>query len=290
MKEWDDMLSEIKKAQMHRDESDQRLMMPIGLDAQGKLKVMALGLSRDVHGVIVGSDRRRVENIVNSLGDSLYAQYGQEITAHIYDVSDDNTDVTRNSFAGTNIVHTYISTDNEFVFMMDDIQREVQERYRVLSLVSCKNCFTWNKKLGKLIGNRMTKEEEYCFQPAGSAPIWSEEHKMKQRVYFIVGGLDYLYTLPSWHLSQVERSLTAIVRLARVTGIHIVLTGSSVGKLKKDLVDCITSRVVLRSDDRTCRDILGVTNFDEIDDERARVQSVEDGGMWTMVILPKYIK
>lgn len=291
MKNWEEMLHEAEGMKPVVDVLGERIMMPVGYDENGALRTMTLGLSRDVHGLIIGAQNTDVTTLVESMCEAVFHMYEREnVTVHIYDIRDRYDKFIRHSLEGTNTFHTNIATDNEFVCMMEDIQREVQDRYRILSLVGCKNCYTWNMKLKKLIGQEMTKEEVYCFRPTPKEEVWSEGCRMNQKVLFLDGALDYIYTLPSWHLSQFERTLSVVLKLSRATGIHVVLTGTSVGSLKTDFIDCLTSRVVFNTDDRACHDTLNIVSSVRLDRYEARVQGIEDGNKWHIVNIPEFRK
>lgn len=258
MKTWKDLVHKSREMLPGDDGFCRQIMLPIGFDVKDQVVSVNFGLAGNIHGLIVGGPRTGKTNLVDSICNSIYELYSREdVSAYVYDVkcSGDPHGGRYNSIGRS--FHCMLFTTNEFECIMCEIAREVSERYRLLQVLNCKNCYEYNKKVGSMFGESMSSEEAFCFRVPAVGDKWCKENMMPARIYVLQDVLDYIRYIPSSAKAAFERNISTILKLARAVDIHLILTGTTVCGLKQDLLDMFSMRVLFSADEATCDSVLG---------------------------------
>ncbi len=276
MTKWEEMLQTAGVVFVDSDElvNTSVLRTPIGYRDDGGIQRIEFS-NTDVNSIVVGSSMEDVRNLCEVVCEGLKASYGGSCECKIHDTNsefgaNDGRIVSR----GRRIMEERVSTDSEFVSLMYRIEEEVTYRIRLLSLMNCKSIFAWNDVLRGLIGQDMSDEQAYCLGYDDGVK-WDNTFYMRNTVVIINGFLDALGTLNQSKSSTVDRLLNTVLKLGRVTGVHLMITGSSLSGLKKSFVDLFSLRILLHCSEMASMSLLGDLRASEVSDGEAVLLSSE---------------
>ena len=234
--------------------SSSRLTMPLGKDANGRIKVAAL--ESMPHMLIAGSTGSGKSVMINSLIMSiLYKSTPDEVRLIMVDPKR----LELGLYEGIPHLLTPVITDpKKATNALKNAVLEMERRLRLLAEQGVRNIDQYNRKVRKLLeqpGN-LFEESEAIATPEDLQPL-----------PYVMILIDELADLMMLEGRNVEESVTRLAQMARAVGMHLVLATQRpsvdviTGLIKANFPARISFRVATRVDSRTILDVMGAEHL-----------------------------
>ncbi len=234
--------------------SASRLTIPLGKDANGRIKVSSL--ESMPHLLIAGSTGSGKSVMINSMIMSiLYKSTPDEVRLIMVDPKR----LELGLYEGIPHLLTPVITDpKKATNALKNAVLEMERRLRLLAEQSVRNIDQYNRKVRKL-----QEEPRQLFDEAEDGP---EPEELKPLPYIMIL-IDELADLMMLEGRNVEESVTRLAQMARAVGMHLVLATQRpsvdviTGLIKANFPARISFRVATRVDSRTILDVMGAEHL-----------------------------
>ncbi len=167
------------------------------------------------------------------------------------------------------LLHPVVTEPRKAVFALKWLVREMNERYRQMSLVGVRNIEGYNKKINTLLTKKdvIKRKVQTGFDNATGSPVYQQQDIELKVLPLIVVVVDEIADLMLTAGKDIEMSIQSLAQKARAAGIHLILATQRpsvdviTGTIKANLPYRISFQVTSKIDSRT---ILGEQGAEQL--------------------------
>jgi S-DNA-T family DNA segregation ATPase FtsK/SpoIIIE len=149
------------------------------------------------------------------------------------------------------------------------VVREMQNRYRAMSLLGVRNVAGYNKRVSDALsgGGKPTRTVQTGYDPESGKPVYEEQDLEMQPLPFIVVVVDEMADLMMVAGKEVEAAIQRLSQMARAAGIHLIMATQRpsvdviTGTIKANFPTRVSFQVTSKIDSRT---ILGEQGAEQL--------------------------
>ena len=158
-----------------------------------------------------------------------------------------------------------VTNPHKAVFALKWVVREMENRYKLMSLLNVKNINSYNEKSKKILstGKKLFKNVQTGIDNETRQPIIEKKEIPLERMPFIVVVIDEMADLMMVAGKEVENLVQRLAQMARASGIHLVTATQRpsvdviTGTIKANFPSRLSYKVASRFDSRTILNEMG---------------------------------
>ena len=167
------------------------------------------------------------------------------------------------------LLHPVVTEPRKAVYALKWLVREMNERYKQMSLVGVRNIDGYNKKINNLLMKKtvLKRKVQTGFDNATGSPVYQQRDIELKLLPLIVVVVDEIADLMLTAGKDIEMSIQSLAQKARAAGIHLILATQRpsvdviTGTIKANLPFRISFQVTSKIDSRT---ILGEQGAEQL--------------------------
>jgi S-DNA-T family DNA segregation ATPase FtsK/SpoIIIE len=158
-----------------------------------------------------------------------------------------------------------VTNPNKAVFALKWVVKEMENRYKLMSLINVKNINSYNEKSKKILltGKKLYKNVQTGIDDKTRQPVFEKREIPLEKMPFIVVVIDEMADLMMVAGKEVENLVQRLAQMARASGIHLVTATQRpsvdviTGTIKANFPSRLSYKVASKFDSRTILNEMG---------------------------------